>query len=517
MSITLLGLSDFQLLFTGNTEAYGQHIYKYSDKGKKEKGDNYTKISKVTDTLYRDHLEGKKGLGIVPIDRNNNCRFAAIDIDVYNKDIKNYIDFIHGNNLPVFPFRSKSGGLHLYVFFEKFMKVNKVKYFMEVFKLILMLGINTEIFPKQSALVEGQAGNWINLPYYNAYKTQQYMYDNKQEPIGFDLALDLIKDNLQTEEKLTEFFSNLPLSDGPPCLQSIHLWRTTDFRNEYLFSLARYYKTKFGDDFEYKLIEANALLDKPIDISRLQRTVISSNKKKDYTYKCSGEPLVSLCNKNICKSRAYGIGGEEISELTYEEFIKYESDPPYYEWKVNGEILRFFSEKDIISQIQFRILCFRHLHLLPIKIKEMNWSHIINRALENVIIKKINAEEDVSTGSLFKEYMSEFLEKRAPADNREQVMIDRVYKDKDKSVYVFKPKNLINFLFYQKQFRNYMPTVIHAKVRELGGVPVRFRIDKNVTTRVWELPFKALGMFIEEKSVDDFKIDFKEEYEDEAF
>jgi len=147
----------------------------------------------------------------------------------------------------------------------------------------------------------------------------------------------------------------------------------------------------------------------------------------------------------------------------------------------------------------------------------MNWSHIINRALENVIIKKINAEEDVSTGSLFKEYMSEFLEKRAPADNREQVMIDRVYKDKDKSVYVFKPKNLINFLFYQKQFRDYMPTVIHAKLRELGGVAVRFRIDKNVTTRVWELPFKALGMFIEEKSVDDFKIDFKEEYEDEAF
>ncbi len=517
MSLTLLGLSDFKLLFTGNTEAYGQHIYKHTDKGEKEKGDNYTKISKVTEELYKDHLEGKKGLGIVPIDKNNNCRFAAIDIDVYSEDVKKYIDFIYKNNIPIFPFRSKSGGLHLYAFFEKPMKVNRVKYFMEVFKLILMLRDNTEIFPKQSILIEGQAGNWINIPYYNAYKTKQYMLDKELKPIGFELALDLIKDNLQSEEKLIEFFSNLPLSDGPPCLQSIFLWRTTDFRNEYLFSLARYYKTKHGDDFEYKLIEANALLDKPIDINRLQRTVINSNKKKDYTYKCSGEPIVSLCNKVICKSRAYGIGGEEISELSYEEFIKYASDPPYYEWKVNGEILRFFSEKDIINQSQFRVLCFRHLNLLPIKIKEINWSHIINRALENVIVKQINAEEDISVGSLFREYMIEFLEKRAPADNKEQVMIDRVFKDTEKSVYVFKPKNLIAFLFYQKQFRNYMPAQIHSKLRQLGGVPVRFRIDKTVTTRVWELPFKSSGKFIEEKSVDDFKIDFKEEYENEAF
>jgi len=516
VSVSLLNLSDFQKVFSGNMEAYGQHIYKYTD-NKKEKGDNYTEVSKITDILYREHLEGKKGLGIIPIDKNHNCKFAVIDMDIYNENYRKYVDFIYKNDIPLFPFRSKSGGLHLYLFLEKSIKAKQVKSFMTLFKIILMLDNKTEIFPKQNTLMEGQAGNWINLPYYDVENTKQYMYNKESQPIEFNLALNMIKEKLQTEEVLIEFFSNLPLSDGPPCLQSIYLWKITDFRNEYLFSLARYYKTKFGDDFEYKIIEANSLLDKPIDTERLQKTIIGSHKKRDYTYKCTNEPLISICDKIICKLRIYGIGGEEISELSYEEFIKYETDPPYYEWKVNGELLRFFSEKDIINQMQFRILCFRHLHMLPIKIKDLNWSKIINRALKNVIVKIIKKEDDISLGSLFKEHLIEFLEKRALAQNKEQVMINRVFKDEDKFNYIFKPKNLISFLYHQKQFRNYSVTEIHAKLRELGGKPARFRIDTNNSTRVWELPFVALDKFLEEKSIDDFKIEFKENYDEEAF
>lgn len=520
MGITIYGLNNFQSIFSGNMESYGVHVYENEiKKGKKEEGKNYTKTVRVTEKVYRDHLEGKKGLGIIPIQKDNTCRFSALDIDIYNIDFKLQLEVIANHNIPLFPFRSKSGGLHLYLFLGENVKVLKVKFFMEQFRVLLGLHQNTEIFPKQTSLIKGQSGNWINLPYYNAENTKQFLYNTSGKPAHFEEAIAKINANLQTEKGLIEFFKGLPLSDGPPCLQHIYLFRDTNYRNEYLFSLARYYKTKHGDDFEQYIQDANQLLRKPIENKvELQRTVISSHTKKDYSYRCSEEPIVSVCSKSICRTRQYGIGGLEISQLSYEEFIKFQTDPPYYEWIINGKSLRFFSETEIINQLQFRVLCFRELHILPIKIKDLNWVQIVNRALVNIIIKKIEEADDISPGALFRDYLAEFLERRARAQNKEQILIDRVYKDVSISSYIFKPKNLVNFLFHQKQFRYFRQTEIQDRLRRLGGEPLRYFISNEIkNVRVWKLPIKALTKFIDEETIGNFEVEFKEEYPDEAF
>ena len=396
MGITIYGLNNFRSIFTGNMESYGVHTYSNKIEKGKEKGSNTTKKENVTEKIFKDHLEGKKGLGIIPIQKNNTCRFAALDIDIYTKDFKVKFEAISNHNIPLFPFRSKSGGLHLYLFLSEDIKVIKIKTYMEQFRVLLGLHPNTEIFPKQSSLIEGQSGNWINLPYYNVGKTKQYLYNSAGEEVSFEEAMSKINANLQSEKSLVEFFENLPLSDGPPCLQHIYLFRNTEFRNEYLFSLARYYKTKYGDDFEQKIIDANQLLLKPIeDEVELKRTVINSHNKKDYSYRCSEEPLISICSKSNCQLRRFGIGGTEVSQLSYEDFIKYETDPPYYEWIINKKSLRFFSESEIINQLQFRVLCFRELHILPTKIKELNWVQIVNSALVNIVLHKVAEDDDI--------------------------------------------------------------------------------------------------------------------------
>ena len=519
MGTTIYGLNNFRSIFTGNMDSYGVHIYGEKVQKGKEKGSNLTKKAKVTEKIFKDHLEGKKGLGIIPIQKDNTCRFAALDIDIYTKDFKVKFEAMANHNIPLFAFRSKSGGLHLYLFLSEDVKVTKVKDFMEQFRVLLGLHQNTEIFPKQTSLIEGQSGNWINLPYYNVEKTNQYMYDSTGEEVSFEEAMSKINANLQTEKKLIDFFENLPLSDGPPCLQHIYLFRETTFRNEYLFSLARYYKTKHGDDFEQKIVEANQLLMKPIeDEVELKRTVINSHNKKDYSYRCSEEPLISICSKSNCQKRRFGIGGTEVSQLSYEDFIKYETDPPYYEWIINEKSLRFFSETEIINQLQFRVLCFRELHILPTKIKELNWVQIVNRALVNIIIRKVEESDDISPGALFREYLAEFLEKRAGAQNKEQILIDRVFKDEKIEAYIFKPKNLLDFLFHQKQFKYFRQTEIQDRLRRLGGVPLRYFINTKVKNiRVWSLPISALTKFVGDESIEDFEIEFKEEYEDEAF
>ena len=60
------------------------------------------------------------------------ARFGAIDIDpkIYkNLDIKFYLDIIQEKELPLIPIKSKSNGLHLYVFTKEFVKAKVDKRF----------------------------------------------------------------------------------------------------------------------------------------------------------------------------------------------------------------------------------------------------------------------------------------------------------------------------------------------------------------------------------------------------
>lgn len=510
MPLSAAGVVDFVRTFSGNKKAYGVHIYKKLNvKGQKEEGENYTKTEELLDDYYTKHLEGKQGLGVIPIREDNKVLFSVIDIDEYENNVLRVVDMIYKGAMPIVPFRSKSGGLHAYIFYKEPIIAQSAINYTKQFVQLLGLTDQTEIFPKQARLREEQVGNWINLPYYNAENTKQYLISQNHEALTLYEAMDYVKECKQSEENIKSYLETLPLADGPPCLQSIYNSGHTEYRNEYLFSLARYFKTKFGDDFEHKIVEANAQLDKPLPVSEVQRTIIATHKKKDYTYRCNAEPCVSLCNKTVCQSRKYGIGGDTVSNLSYEEFIQYVTDPPYYEWIVNGKSLKFYNELDIINQQAFRQLCFRELHILPGRLKDINWTNIINNALQNVIIRTVDAAEDVSPGSMFKEFLVEFLEKRAQAPIPEHIELDKVYKDEEKQSYIFKPKNLINFLFYQKQFRYYGQTEIQDRLRRLGGRPERYYINgSRKTVRCWSLPYKALLKFVEDEETEKFEVDF---------
>lgn len=517
---SVLELSEFQQLFTGNPDAYGIHRYsKKTDSDGKKKGESYTKKEPLTEDLYSDHLKGKQGLGVIPIMPDGKVVFCVIDVDDYSNDIFSIVDSVYKNGLPLVPFRSKSGGLHLYLFLETATKASTAKGYLRSLCLLLGLDTKTEIFPKQDRIRKNQIGNWINLPYYNEEDTNQYLFDSDHNPLSLAEAIEHIKEKKCSTTDIEDILDTLPLQDAPPCLQAITNIGDTDYRNEYLFNMARYFKTKFGDDFEFKVVEANNQLDRPLPIEELNKTVIAAHKKKDYSYRCDQEPIVSLCNKEECRLRKYGIGGSEVSELSYEDFIQWDTDPPYYEWIINGQSLKFYSETDIIRQEKFRELCFRKLHILPVKLKELNWTVIVNNALTNVQVKKIGDGEDISPGAMFREYLIEFLEKRALAANKAQILFNRVYKDDERKCYVFKAKQLAVFLIQQKQFRYFGQNEIQERLRELGGEATRYYIDKNTgSVRVWTLPYNAINKFIEEQPSDDgFIIDFSQEYKEEAF
>lgn len=512
-------LNSFTNLFAGNKNGYGIHNYIETTQGK-EKGKSFTTIKPLLDNLYKYHLEGSQGLGISPITNDNYVNFTVIDYDQYTQDrIAPIIDIIYNYNLPLLPFRSKSGGLHLYLFFESKIKALGAIKLTKQFTVILGLPTTTEIFPKQAILRDTNTiGNWINLPYFNYSKSKQYLIDNNYKKIELVEALNIIKKKIVSKGVIQDYLDTFPLSDAPPCLQSIYLSKKTNYRNEYLFSLARYYKSKYGDDFELHLLTANSELDKPIDTDRLNKTIISSHKKKDYSYRCSNEPICNLCNKEVCKKRKYGIGSNEVSNLSYEEFIQYKTDPPYYEWIVNKKSLKFYSEADIVNQQKFRELCVRNILILPMRLKDETWVKIVNNALSNAVIKEIDPEDDISPGAQFKDYLVEFLESNSMAQSKAQILTDRVYKDDVTSEYIFKAKNIVSFLIIHKQFRHFRKLEIQDRLRRLGGSPKRYYISKSLkSVRVWSLPYKAVKAFINEKTSEDVEVKFLEDKKNKDF
>ena len=66
-------------LFQGQTEGYGTYELPGEAKpGVKHTGKAITKRGKVTEELWQDHLEGKQGIGIVPIVATEAARRSSI-------------------------------------------------------------------------------------------------------------------------------------------------------------------------------------------------------------------------------------------------------------------------------------------------------------------------------------------------------------------------------------------------------------------------------------------------------
>ena len=303
-----------------------------------------------------------------------------IDLDIYDMDLSDYLNAIEAFNFPLVPFKTKSGGLHLYIFFKEFVSVKPVVEILKKLAAILALDTLTknvkneivEIFPKQINLTKNTVGNWINLPYYDHENTKQFLIQ-KNKPLSLSDALMFIKHKVTTIDAANNFMKSLSFADATPCLQNIYILNSIKEnagRNEYLFSFGNYLKRKDENFFEQNLFDINSRLKVPLAKNELENTILKSLRKKDYNYKCTQSPLINFCNKSICKKKEYGVGkeGGYFSELEYGKLYQYKASEPYYEWevKIQGEKefkkLRFQTENEIIKQDAFLKLCFRELH-----------------------------------------------------------------------------------------------------------------------------------------------------------
>ena len=167
----------FALLFRGLERSY----FTLRIKGKKASGktEGYQSAvhEKRTMSTFEDHLNGKLGISIVPINEKNACFWGALDLDQYPLDHTALVKTVQRHKIPLVVCRSKSGGAHLYLFLTEAVPAETLK--TKLKEIASEIGLartpdgtsETEIFPKQIIHSDKggkkDTGSGLNLPYYD--------------------------------------------------------------------------------------------------------------------------------------------------------------------------------------------------------------------------------------------------------------------------------------------------------------------------------------------------------------
>jgi hypothetical protein len=406
-------MEEFKKIFTGLERNFGfcniSNGYTDPDTGKiKFRSGDYGWSGKpITDEDYQQHLDGKKSIGIQPCNDNDLAKFGAIDIDpkVYKDlDIKFYLDTIQEKELPLIPVRSKSGGLHLYLFTKQFIKAKEIKDFLEQVLFLFKLPITTEIFPKQTKLgsnTDGDKinGNFINLPYFN--KNERVALDPSGKEMEFNLFLNCVELNKVSPEDLKKISDNLiqkaltggaeEFKDGPPCLEVLSKNKMEDGRDRFLYNYMVFAKKKYSDDWKNKVLQAgrNYFEFNQTWTDDFIKSKIKSWDKDTKGHTCSDELLAPVCIKSECVKRKFGIiSDRKIDWPLMTNLIKvdFKPDPEYYFTVENkkGESVPVHAKdvNKLKDQKELRGLIMAQADVFPPPIKAMDFHAMINALLD---------------------------------------------------------------------------------------------------------------------------------------
>ena len=472
--ITTSQAKRFALLFKGKTNTYVKNLLPKEKpaKGEKIKTTITNEKGKVDDNLLMSHLSGEFGVGICPVTTDGKCLFGVLDIDYYKGKIRKMLDIIRDYQLPLVPFRSKSGGLHCYLFLSRGVSAKTIRdtlnLIIKVFSLDKMYGEEkVEVFPKQDKVTEDGFGSSITLPYFNAEEPYTYLLDLDGNEVPFEEALNQIQKRFTTIETVREALENLPYNDAPPCLQRILLSELVGGedtgRNNFLFSFALYASKKYGlEGFASYVRELNNSFECPIEESAVEST-IASIKSKEYSYRCKDIPCNGFCDKSLCKKREFGLGREKghFSDIEYGQLLRYKTAEPYYVWqlKLQGsegdfKSIVFRDEGELLDQKNFAKVCVRFLNFAPRQVQTNDWFGTLNKYLASVKDVEVRAESDTSALSMIRQMFVRYLSnKQARRDSPYQIhanlCVRQTYSDES-------GKPVAKFFFTHTGFAEYL-------------------------------------------------------------
>lgn len=475
--------ANFNTLFRGGTHAHGVWDLETGPK---------TLHEPATEADYEAHLAGRVGLGIIPVNTEGLCSFAAIDIDVDTIDHRALRERIVQRQMPLTVCRSKSGGAHLYLFVREPMKASVIIPLMK--RWAGLAGFpRAEIFPKQSKVTASNIGNWINLPFANALRTVRYSvgpngaqsleefletvtYWDGEDKVDYGVKSDLVK-----------------IEDMPPCLAALTREGVPEGgRNSGLFNFAVFFRKSSPNGWEDRVVQHNQAFVKPPLSNREVQTVIRSAGQRKYQYTCDQEPICSRCDRKTCLTLPFGVGHEpwkdqsNYAELLAAHCRKILTDPPRYIVEVNGHDVELASEQFFYfsGRVGFRHRIKEVLNLILAPMKEERWDMIVKELLDKHI--DIEAPVDASERGMILSKVHEFLGLVERSRDREDILKGLPVEYKD--TIAFRAADLQKYLHSQRIEKVkiqdlyqilYTEGCRHTKIRVKGKVEAAWLMPKD--------------------------------------
>lgn len=457
-------------LYAGLDRAHGVYVVaKQQSDGAKVAGRALTESKPVTPEVWASHLDGKKGLGIIPLRDDGTVMWAGIDIDTYPTDHAAIEAKLTELQLPLVVIKSKSGGAHLMLFMADPLPAKYVR--AKLHEWAVAIGYpGVEVFPKQNEHRDkSDIGNWLNMPYFGGDDSPRHaVYDGK--PLNMVQFLKLAEGRRVSKAALDSFVigGGEAFENGPPCLQ--HLAKNgfpRGTRNKGLFNLGVFARMAHGDDWQNKVDEMNRQFMSPPLSSAEVSTTVKSLARKNYFYSCSQDPIASVCQKEICKTRKFGIGEGHVNATPalIGAITKIASDPPVYIMDVEGVRIEC-SADDILSQPRFRKLVFERSNKLVPLLKPQLWDSMINEKMAT--LETVEAPRDAGPEGQFLTHLDNFCTSRVTANSVDEMLLGKPYVDADNGRTYFRSIDLLRYL-EQVHFRELNERKIWAILMRAGA------------------------------------------------
>ena len=465
------------LLFKGNKNAYGTYQITGTEEIKgKQKGTAVTISKPPTIDLWLNHVNGKKGLGIIPITTENKCCWGCIDIDVYPVNHLVILELINKNKLPLVICRSKSNGAHCFIFLQDMVPAKDMRAFLSAVKINIGYA-GVEIYPAQDEVThQGNRGNWLNMPYFNLdTRTCVDIHKGKLQDLSVEEFLIKVKRSKLSLVEFAKFKDTLcttvnsidesnmdnNLKGAPPCLQvKAKKGIVEGERNNIGYNLAVYAKKRYGVDFED---QARTLIDNymvPRLLSKEAETIIKSvAKSKEVQYSCKKEPLKSFCNSYVCVNREFGIDGSLMYPKLH-NLKKVVTNPVVWYLETNTGALEL-NTNQFVFQAEFRKACVEQLNSNPPTIKNKEWELLKTELLSQVEI--IYPPEDARENNIILDGIKEYIRGRYQSIRDVLKEVNGVFLSEDGWLY-FKLPDLKTHLTRRQIIQNSMSRMKFAKI-----------------------------------------------------
>ena len=491
-----MSLDKFMTIFDGLKEAHGYFKIEKTGANGKAQGKAGVLREPRTKQLWEKHLSGEgNGLGIIPINEDNQCVWGCIDVDVYPLDHKFLIEKVRKLKLPLVVCRSKSGGAHCFLFSKEWVAAKDMQRSLQHMSAALGYG-ESEIFPKQIKLHldRGDVGNFLNLPYYDHDNGLRYAFLDDGTSASLDEFIALYEQYAQTPEEVVKLqvtdsgANEIIAKDGPPCLQILCKQRISEGgRNNGLFNIGVYLRKAFPDSWESEILRYNMeYLSPPLPLPEVN-IVAKQLERKEYAYKCNDAPINAYCNKELCRTRKFGIGAA-VAGATIANLRKYNSTPPVWFMDVNGEPLELDTEA-LMSQLMFQKACMEQLNFMPRSVAKQQWESRISTLMTEMRDNESAIMEvavDASISGQFYDYLEEFCRHLQQAQDKEEILLRRPWTDEEEEVTYFRLKDFESYLKKNKFFE-YKSHKIAQRLRDINGDSLVLKI-KGRAVRVWKIP-----------------------------